>query len=126
MVKKMIPTIEKYFISLNEIDRLAYLANFGEDAELIDPYGGRPLHGYSGLEKWFKGMEHTWSKFSIKGDQAFVGGDRVAIQWHAEATAKTGKQVSFEGINVFTLDPDGLITRLEAYWDAASVMAQIS
>jgi ketosteroid isomerase-like protein len=71
-------------------------------------------------------MERTWSEFSIKGGQTYSGGDRIAIQWQADATAKSGKQVSFDGINVFTINEEELISKLEAYWDAASVMTQIS
>jgi hypothetical protein len=37
----------------------------------------------------------------------------------------SGKRADFAGINVFTVGEDGLISRLEGYWDYAAMVAQI-
>ncbi|MGH2536664.1 MAG: nuclear transport factor 2 family protein [Candidatus Promineifilaceae bacterium] len=122
----MISACERYFDALNRIDRAAFLACFAPQAEAHDPYGGRPAQGEEGLNKWFSAMERTWDRFQMTPAEYFVGGDRVAVQWSAEARAKNGKSATFSGVNVFTLAPNGEIARLEAYWDAAAMMAQIS
>lgn len=126
MKEKMISISERYFKVLNNLDREAYLSCFSEDAELRDPYGSRPFYGREGLEKWFTGMKRTWSEFSMKPAEYFPGGERVAVSWVAEATAQSGKTAKFSGINVFTIGESGLIDRLEGYWDAATMMSQIS
>lgn len=126
MKEKMISISERYFKALSDLDREAYLSCFSENAELRDPYGGRPFDGRGGLEKWFTGMERTWSEFSMKPAEFFHSGDRVAVSWVAEATAQSGKTARFSGINVFTVGESGLIDRLEGYWDAAAMMSQIS
>jgi hypothetical protein len=57
---------------------------------------------------------------------SFTSGDRIAVQWKAEAISKSGKLATFMGINVFTIDTDGLIVRQESYWDMSDLIAQIS
>lgn len=126
MKEMMISVSERYFKALSDLDREAYLSCFSENAELLDPYGGRHFDGREGLEKWFNGMERTWSKFSMIPTDFFPSGDRVAVPWVAEATAKSDKTAKFSGINVFTVDESGLIVRLEGYWDASAMMSQIS
>ncbi len=118
--------IEQYRQALNSLDRAAYHAAFTADAVVLDPYGGRPLEGSSGLDKFFNGMERTWATFTMTYDLAYASGDRVAVTWQVEAAAKSGKGAMFAGINVFTLDESGLISRLEGYWDARAMMAQLA
>jgi steroid delta-isomerase len=118
--------IRDYFAALNQIDRAAYLACFSQDATLQDPYGGRPLLGKDGLNRFMDGMERTWDRFSMTPSTPFAAGDRIAMGWTATATAKSGKTAQFAGISVFTLNEEGLIDRLEAYWDIKAMLAQIS
>lgn len=117
---------DNYFAALNAIDRDAYVACFAEDALLQDPYGGRPLQGTAGLHKFMDGMARTWASFQMTPSDAFAAGDRVAIAWRCTATAKSGKTANFAGIDVFTINADGLITQLEGYWDFKAMAAQIS
>ncbi len=126
MKTKMITACEKYFHALNEVDQQAFMSCFTEDAQVLDPYGARMVEGGSGLTRWFKGMQDTWSEFSIQPEDYYVSGDRCAVEWQAEATAKSGKSARFKGINIFAISEEGLISRLEAYWDAAEMMSQIS
>ena len=122
----MASTISSYFTALNQIDRRAYLACFSPEAVVQDPYGGRPLRGEKGLHKFMDGMERTWAAFEMTPGESFAASDRVAVGWQARAEAKSGKTAVFAGINVFTLDEDGLIAQLEAYWDFPAMVAQIS
>lgn len=118
--------IGDYFDAVSHIDRPAYLACFSQDAVVHDPYGGRPLTGVDGLNKFMDGMEGTWSEFSMNPGAAFSSGNRVAVNWSVVATAKSGKQAEFAGINVFTLTEEGKISQLEGYWDFKAMLAQIS
>jgi steroid delta-isomerase len=122
----MASIIYDYFQALNAMDREAYLACFAQNAIVLDPYGGRPLQGPDGLNKFMAGMERTWSEFTMMPGELFVAGDRVATSWTTKATAKSGKTAEFSGINIFSLDEAGLISRLEGYWNFKAMLAQIS
>lgn len=125
MTEMMISASSRYFAALGRLDREAYLDCFHKNAVLHDPYGGKPLQGHEGLAKWFVGMERTWKEFSMEPSEQFESGDRIAVQWTAKGKTGSGKVAIFAGINVFTVDENELITRLEGYWDAKSMMAQI-
>lgn len=118
-------SIENYRQALNSLDRAAYAACFTPDAVLSDPYGPRVLQGVEGVHKFFDGMERTWRAFQMTYGDAFASADRVAVSWQVEATAHSGKTAHFAGINVFTLAQDGLINRLEGYWDFKAMAAQL-
>jgi steroid Delta-isomerase len=126
MKETMITAIENYRAALNAIDRAAYFACFTEDALLQDPYGGRPLQGVDGLNKFFTGMERAWESFNMSYGEPYLGGNRAAVSWSVTAVAKSGKPVTFSGINTFTINDDGLISQLDGYWDAAAMMTQLS
>ncbi len=117
---------DKYFAALNALDRAAYVACFSEDALLRDPYGARPLQGTTGLHKFMDGMERTWESFQITPGDSYAAGNRVAIPWRCVATARSGKVAEFAGVNVFTIDENGLISQLDGYWDFKAMVAQIS
>jgi steroid delta-isomerase len=118
--------IGDYFRALSDIDREAYLACFDENATILDPYGGRPLTGVDGLNKFMDGVERTWDSFSMTPREMIAVADRVAASWSVVATAKSGKSAEFSGINIFTLNEAGKISRLEGYWDFKAMLAQIS
>jgi steroid delta-isomerase-like uncharacterized protein len=126
MKEMMISAFERYFSALNQLDRRAYLEAFAEDVVVMDPYGGRAFEGHEGLNKFFNGLERTWESFQMVPQEYYISGDRAAVKWQTEASAKSGKSARFAGINIFTINEEGLISRLEGYWDAAAMMAQIS
>ena len=118
-------SIHDYFHAVSTLDRAAYLACFSQEATVRDPYGGRPFQGHEGLNKLFNGLERTWESLTMAPGELFAADDRVATQWRASGTAKSGKAAEFAGINVFTLDDAGLIAQLDAYWDIQAMLAQI-
>lgn len=118
-------SIENYRQALNSLDRAAYVSCFTPDVALCDPYGPRSLHGLEGAHKFFDGLERTWRAFHMTYGDAFASADRVALTWRVEAVAHSGKTAHFAGINVFTLAEDGLICRLDGYWDFKAMAAQL-
>lgn len=122
----IVSAIEQYRQALNSLDRAAYHSAFAAGAVVLDPYGGRPLEGTAGLDRFFNGLERTWTAFTMTYGAAYASGDRVAVNWQVEAVSIAEKAAAFAGINVFTLDDSGLITRLEGYWDARAMMAQLA
>ncbi len=125
MTTTMPTAIERYRLALNSRSRTAYLAAFAPDAVLLDPYGPRMLQGVEGLNKFFDGFERTWGAFEMTFGEAYAAADRIAVTWQVSATAHTGRTAQFAGINVFTVDEAGLLTRLEGYWDFKAMAAQL-
>jgi len=125
MKETKISASDRYFDALNNIDQERFLSCFADDAEIHDPFGGRPFVGKEGARKWFSGFERTWSDFSIEGEDPFPSGDRLAVKWSVRGEAKSGKIAEFSGIDIFTVGQEGLITRMEGYWDAPTMLAQI-
>ena len=117
---------DKYFAAVSGLDRAGYLACFAPDAVVHDPYGGRAWQGHEGLAKFFGGMERTWASFTMAAVESYVSGNRLATTWTAQGVSKNDKTAQFAGINVFTVNEEGLITQLEAYWDFKAMVAQIS
>ena len=115
-----------YFAAVSSLDKAAYLACFSEDAIVHDLYGSRPWQGHEGLSKFFGGMERTWTSLIMTPGETYVSGNRLAATWTAHGISKSDKFAQFTGINVFTVNEDGLITQLEAYWDFKAMVAQIS
>lgn len=122
---KATEAIERYRQALNSLDRAAYHQAFTLDAMVRDPYSGRPLTGTDGLDRFFDGLERTWSQFKMRFGEPFASGDRVAVTWRVRATAHSGKTAEFAGINVFTLDESGRISQLDGYWDPRAMMSQL-
>ena len=118
-------SVRSYFNALNSIDRSAFLSCFSSGAVARDPYGGPVFEGPDGLNKLFDGMERTWSEFGMEPQAAFAGGNRLAVPWATSAVTKKGKRAEFSGVNVFTLDEDGKIIELDAYWNFKAMLAQI-
>ncbi len=123
--KRMISAIDQYFKALSQIDRNDFLSCFSADAELHDPYGGRPFVGSEGLSKWFDSFERTWTEFSIEAEESHSSGDGTAVKWAATGATHSAKRASFSGIDVFFLNENGLISRMDGYWDAPAMLAQI-
>lgn len=118
-------SVRAYFSALNSIDRSAFLSCFAPDAVARDPYGGPAYEGHEGLNKFFDGMERTWSEFRMEPQAFYAGGERFAVPWTASSLAKNGKGAEFSGVNVFTLGEDGKIVELDAYWDFRAMLRQI-
>jgi steroid delta-isomerase len=90
-----------------------------------DPVG-TPVHrGHEGVAGFHKGLHKAWSAMSMTLDDVFVRGNRAAARWSATGTSASGKQISFGGVDVFHLDGDGRIARLEGFWDLEGVIAQM-
>jgi steroid Delta-isomerase len=55
-----------------------------------------------------------------------IVGNEVAIKWTADGVGKNGRSVTFEGIDLWTLNDVGEIQSLRAYWNPEPVVAQLS
>jgi limonene-1,2-epoxide hydrolase len=117
--------VAHFVAALNALDEARFLAIFRANCVVRDPYGVSLYEGVDGLRMYFHTMHSTWQAFEMRPLRVHYGGrERVVFTWEVTATARNGKQVQFDGVNVMTLEGE-LIDGLESYWDAVSMFEQI-
>lgn len=116
--------INDYFDAICSLNCDAWIANFAVDATSFEP-GNPPLAGHDALRMFFNGVAGGFETIEMRPTQIFPVGDEAAVKWSARGTGKNGREVTFEGIDVFTVNNDGKIQTVKAYWDPAAMMAQL-
>ena len=119
-------TLNRYFRAIRELDREAFVGCFAEGhVEHHDPVGSAPHHSRAQIGEFFDQLAGLFASVELKPDKIYPGGDGVALSWTGRGRGKNGREVTFEGIDVFVLTPEGLIRSLHAYWDMAPTMAEL-
>lgn len=119
-------TVDAYFAAIRALDVEAWVACFASDCVSHDPVGAPPHEGHAGVRAFFEGIGGGFDAVELKPDATFTTPAGIAVKWTGRGKAKTGKDVQFEGIDVFEFADDGTIRRLYAYWDAAAMAAQMA
>ena len=117
-------TVTAYFNAICSLDCEAWIATFASDGVSYEP-GNPPLAGHDMLRAFFNGVAAGFESISMLPDQIFVVGNEAGVKWSASGMGKSGRPAQFEGIDVFTLNDDGKIQTVKAYWDPAAMMAQL-
>lgn len=113
-----------YFERLTAPDAEAFAALFAETAEVRDPVGSPTLVGPAGMTKFHGRLHRAWRSLRMAPVESHVRGGEAAVRWEANGTSAGGNEISFGGINTFTVDENGKIARLDAYWDLEGVVAR--
>lgn len=117
--------VAAYFSAIRAGDAGAWIATLAEDVVSHDPWGAPPHRGHASLRAFFEGMDEAFDKVALHEEDVFVAGNGAAVRWLGEGTGRNGRKVTFEGIDIFTVNDGGKIEEIRAYWDPASVMEQI-
>ena len=118
-------TIKAYFAALRAMDQRAWVNTFAEDAISHDPVGAPPIVGHQKLGEFFETITAAFKEFGLTEDEVFIAGNGAAVKWTGRGTSKQGKDVRFEGIDVFEINEAGRIQTLHAYWNPAEMVAQL-
>ncbi len=118
-------SIKAYFAATRAMDTEAWVATFAPDAISYDPVGAPPTAGHDALRQFFEAILGAFDKVGLTEDQMFIAGNGAAVKWTGRGKGKNGREVRFEGINIFELNEDGQIQNLRAYWNPAEVMMQL-
>ena len=116
--------IEDYFAAISTLDCEAWLATFAADATSYEP-GNPPLQGHDALRAFFNGVAGGFAQIEMKPEQTFIVGNEAAVKWAARGAGKNGRAVTFEGIDFFAVNDEGKIHTVKAYWDPATMMAEL-
>lgn len=117
--------IKNYFAAIRAMDVEAWIATFAPDATSYDPVGAPPTAGHEALRQYFNAIAGAFKKINFSEDHIFIAGDGAAVKWTGTGTGKNGRDVRFEGIDIFEFNQAGLIQTIRAYWNPAEVMIQL-
>jgi steroid delta-isomerase len=117
--------IRAYFAATRAMDMEAWIATFAPDATSYDPVGAPPTVGHDGLRQFFGAIVGAFEKVGLTEEHVFIAGNGAAVKWTGQGRGKNGRDVRFEGIDIFELNEEGLIQTVRAYWNPAEVMMQL-
>jgi steroid delta-isomerase len=117
--------VRGYFLAIRAMDADAFADSFAEDGTTCDPMGAPPIVGRDGIREFFNSICKNFKSVSLTEDSTFVAGNGAAVKWTGKGTSNSGKEVRFEGIDVFEINQDGKIQNVWAYWNPAEMIAQL-
>lgn len=119
-------TVSDYFAALRAMDIEAWVNTFAPTATSNDPVGAPPLVGHDGVRTFITGVFSLFTTLGLTEDTVFINGDTAAIKWTGAGVGKNGAAVTFEGIDVITVDEaTGKITLVNAYWDPTPALTAV-
>lgn len=122
---KISRAVRAYFLAIRAMDADAFANTFAEDGTTFDPVGSPGITGRDGLREFFQSICKNFKSVSLTEDSVFVAGNGAAVKWTGRGTSTTGKEVKFEGVDVFEINEDGKIQTMHAYWNPAEMIAQL-
>ena len=117
--------VRGYFLAIRAMDADAFANSFAEDGTTYDPEGSPGITGRAAIRDFLISIAKNFKSVSLTEDSVFVAGNGAAVKWMGKGTSTTGKEVNFEGIDVFELNEDGKIQTVHAYWNPAEMIAQL-
>ncbi len=117
--------VRQYFAAICAMDAEAWIAAFAADAVSHDPVGAPPLVGHAALRQAMQRLCDEVEQIGRYDDHVFVAGNSAAIKWTGRCIGRNGRAVTFEGIDVITVDAAGKITTVMTYWDPLAMRAEL-
>jgi steroid delta-isomerase len=112
--------IAHYVSTLNSRDPQAIASLFAEDAVQADPASNPPNVGRDAIAAFFIGSIGASEGWTFSAPSVHTCGDQVAINF--QIVVESGDTtMTIAGIEVFTVNDDGLIASVNAYWDEADL-----
>jgi ketosteroid isomerase-like protein len=107
-----------------------WLALFAADAVVEDPVGpsmfdteGKGHHGHEGISAFWDLAIAQVSRFRFSIRDSFAAGDESANVGTITTFLPGGLRVDTEGVFVYRVGSDGLITSMRAFWEVERAMA---
>ena len=124
--EKIAEVVGRYFSCLRQMEVDELLELFSEDALSWDPVGTPPMRVRDKSTNYFRALSKIFEKMALTEDEVFVSGSEAAVKWRGKAKLRTkDAEIEFEGISVFEVNPDGLISSVRSYWDKPGLMASL-
>ena len=117
--------VRAYFLAIRAMDADAFANTFAEDGTTFDPVSAPGITGRVGIREFLESICKNFKSVGLTEESVFVAGTGAAVKWTGQGTSATGKEVRFEGIDVFEINEDGKIQTVRAYWNPAEMIAQL-
>ena len=117
--------VRNYFLAIRAMDPEAFANTFAEDGTTRDPVGTPGITGRTAIREFLASICKNFKSVALTEDSVFVAGNGAAVKWTGKGTSANGKEVNFEGIDVFEINADGKIQNVWAYWNPAEMIAQL-
>src|SRR5437867_2265706 len=111
---KISRAVRGYFLAIRAMDADAFANSFAEDGTTYDPVGSPGITGRDGIREFLISIGRNFQSVSLAEDSVFVAGNGAAVKWSGKGTSSNGKDVNFEGIDVFEVNAEGKIQTLRA------------
>ncbi|BAY07662.1 nuclear transport factor 2 family protein [Calothrix sp. NIES-2098] len=116
--------IAEYFAATRAMDLNTWLSTFAPDAISYEPE--RPaLTNHDALSKLFQDIAGLFEKVGLQEESIFITNNQAAVKWTGYGIGKNGREVTFEGIDIFEINELGKIQKMWAYWHPAAMIAQL-
>ena len=117
--------VRAYFLAIRAMDAEAFANTFAEDGTTCDPIGAPPITGREGIREFLQSICKNFKSVALDEESIFVAGNGAAVKWIGKGTSASGKEVRFEGIDVFEVNAEGKIQNVWAYWNPDEMIAQL-
>ena len=122
---KISRAVRGYFLAIRAMDAEAFANTFAEDGTTYDPVGAPGINGRAAIREFLASICKNFKTVGLTEECVFVAGIGAAAKWTGKGTSVNGKEVNFEGIDVFEVNEDGKIQTVRAYWNPAEMIAQL-
>jgi ketosteroid isomerase-like protein len=110
-------TAERYAATVGKKDADAYAALFTEDAVQIDPYPAGRHVGQGEIKVFIQSSFDACETIAFDLVSVHPVGDVAAVSFDISMTMTGADQIMhIRGVEVFTVNEDGLISAVTAYW----------
>jgi steroid delta-isomerase len=118
--------VTEYFAALRAMDTDRWVDTFAPTATSNDPVGAPPLVGHEGVRAFITGVFSLFTTVGLTENSVFINDSTAAVKWTGSGLGKNGAAVTFEGIDVITVDQaTGKITLVNAYWNPSPVLIAV-
>ncbi len=111
--------VDAYCTAYGTTDKQAFLDLFTDDGVVLDPVGTPEHVGRDARAAFWDGVHGMAESISFDVQHVHVCAEQAAMVFTINAHVGDGG-MAIDAVDVFTVDDDGKITRLAAYWDMAA------
>ena len=122
---KISRAVRAYFLAIRAMDADGFANTFAEDGTTYDPVGTSGITGREAIREFLQSICANFKSVGLTEDCVFVAGNGAAVKWTGKGTSTNGREVRFEGVDVFEVNEDGKTQTVRAYWNPAEMIAQL-
>ena len=113
--------VESYVELFGAGNRDRWVQLFSEDAVVVDPVPSDPHEGREAIGGFWDGITSMADHVEIDQQALHICGDHAALVYSVKLANADEGGMAFDGVEIFSVDDEGLITSAKAYWDPAEL-----